>query len=286
MALLAAAVRASALRLPRASVLLRRRPTISSARAISFWSSSSSEDKEDHMASIHSNWASIRVQVDAASALLHQVRLRSALGSAIQSGVAREPAADLPGLLTQIDATTDYFPFEISENKSGDTITLTRALNGEQIKVVVSMPSLDDDNHEKENESSSSSSDENAREDKGEGEMDTSRSTMHLEVTVSKGDGSNLQFTCFADPDKVEIDTMYMVRPTTKEEGDDDHNMVTYDGFDCLDENLQKSFHEYLELRGITPKMMNLLRAYLSGKLRRNHTLWLNNLQDFISRTD
>ncbi|CAM0878518.1 unnamed protein product [Alopecurus aequalis] len=109
---------------------------------------------------------------------------------------------------------------------------------------------------------------------------------MHPEITVSKGDGSNLEFTCFADLDKVEIDTMYMSHATTKGDKNDDHDMAAYAGFHCLDENLKKSFHEYLELRGITPKMINLLRGYLTGKLRCKHMLWLNNLQDFITRTD
>ena len=151
-------------------------------------------------------------------------------------------------ILKQIEATTDYFPFKISENKCGHAITLTRALKDEQIKVVVSMPSFDDDDDdEKKNESSSPSSYENAIEEEeekeeeedeeekeggGGGEKDTSNSTMHLEVTISKADGSNLQFTCFADPDKIEIDTMYMAQATTKEDGDADHDMATYDGFE------------------------------------------------------
>jgi hypothetical protein len=37
--------------------------------------------------------------------------------------------------LKQIEATTDYFPFEIDKDKRNDAIILTRTLKGEEIFV-------------------------------------------------------------------------------------------------------------------------------------------------------
>ncbi|KAM0871543.1 hypothetical protein ACQ4PT_039315 [Festuca glaucescens] len=253
---------------------------------MSFVSSSSSPEQQDNeaWASLYDAWASMRARIDATGASLQELRLLGAVGSAVQSRGAIVPS-DLPSLRAQIEASTDYFPFEISENKRADAVTLTRALKDEQIKVVVSMPCLDDDDDVKRNESSPLSSNENAKEDE-EDEANTWKSAMHLEVTVSKGDGSNLQFTCFADPYEVQICAMYMEPPTTNEEHLEYADLATYDGYDALNEDLKKEFREYLELRGVTPARMNLLRGYLSNKVQRKHTLWLTKLQDFVKKND
>jgi hypothetical protein len=66
--------------------------------------------------------------------------------------------------LKQIEATTDYFPFEVDEDKPNDAIILTRTLKGEEIFVYITMP----DDEETKNESTSSSLDDNAKEEDGE----------------------------------------------------------------------------------------------------------------------
>jgi complement component 1 Q subcomponent-binding protein, mitochondrial len=49
-----------------------------------------------------------------------------------------------------------------------------------------------------------------------------------------------------------------------------------------LDENLQKAFHKYLELRGITALNTNFLHEYMINKDSREYLLWLCNLKAFL----
>lgn len=49
-----------------------------------------------------------------------------------------------------------------------------------------------------------------------------------------------------------------------------------------LDENLQRAFHKYLELRGITPMTTNFLHEYMINKDSREYLFWLNKLKDFV----
>uniref|UniRef100_A0A453DWX9 Uncharacterized protein n=1 Tax=Aegilops tauschii subsp. strangulata TaxID=200361 RepID=A0A453DWX9_AEGTS len=179
----------------------------------------------------------------------------------------------------------DYFPFEISENKCRVSITLTRTLKGEKIEVVASKPCLDDGDDDNNSsctshedvESSSASSNENLEEDGGQ--KNKLRSSINLEVTISKGDGSKLAFTCFAYPDNITIRSMCMLSRTAR-----DDVQATYYDFDKLDENLQKSFVKYLDLRGVTPTTTNLLRVYLSSKVQSKDLLMLTKLQDFVKK--
>jgi complement component 1 Q subcomponent-binding protein len=127
--------------------------------------------------------------------------------------------------LKQIEAITDYFPFEIDEDKRNDAIILTRTLKGEEIFVRVAMRG----DEETENESTSSSLDDNSKE---EGETDAWRSKMSVVVNFSKGDGSSLEFACSGFPEKIEIFTMIMEPPTTKVNEDGNHVLATYDGFE------------------------------------------------------
>lgn len=49
-----------------------------------------------------------------------------------------------------------------------------------------------------------------------------------------------------------------------------------------LDENLQKAFHKYLEIRGIKPSTTNFLHGYMVDKDGREYLTWLKNLQKFV----
>lgn len=49
-----------------------------------------------------------------------------------------------------------------------------------------------------------------------------------------------------------------------------------------LDENLQKSFHKYLEIRGIKPSTTSFLHEYMINKDSREYVKWLENLQKFV----
>ncbi|KAL5227130.1 hypothetical protein ABZP36_015395 [Zizania latifolia] len=178
----------------------------------------------------------------------------------------------------RVEEIPDNFPFKISDDEGMSLITLTRTYQGEKIKVLVSMPSLvtgDEPDHENE---ANKGSDEDNQEDEAQ---EPHKSSIPLTVVVSKGDGPSLEFTCTAYPDEVLIDTLSVMQPSRDREEDE---IIAYEGpdFNDLDENLQKAFHKYLELRGITPMTTNFLHNYMINKDSREYLLWLRKLKDFF----
>ncbi|KAF0924567.1 hypothetical protein E2562_010206 [Oryza meyeriana var. granulata] len=176
----------------------------------------------------------------------------------------------------RVEEIPDNFPFKISDEKGSKEITLTRTYQGEKIEILVSMPSLvtgDEPDHENE-------ADED-RNDNGQEEetQKSNRSSIPLTVTVSKEDGPSLEFICTAYPDEILIDAL-SVMPS--ENGEDE--VIAYEGpdFNDLDENLQRAFHKYLELRGITPMATNFLHEYMINKDSREYLLWLRKLKEFV----
>jgi complement component 1 Q subcomponent-binding protein len=75
------------------------------------------------------------------------------------------------------------------------------------------MPTLDQDE-----EDDSSSSDgyytSSCSDQEDQGENSPQEQTVPLTVTISKGDGSSLEFSCTAYPDRVEIDDISMKQQT------------------------------------------------------------------------
>ncbi|XP_042436874.1 uncharacterized protein At2g39795, mitochondrial-like [Zingiber officinale] len=51
-----------------------------------------------------------------------------------------------------------------------------------------------------------------------------------------------------------------------------------------LDENMHKSFHKYLEIRGISPLTINFLHEYMINKDSREYLLWFKNLKQFVQK--
>jgi complement component 1 Q subcomponent-binding protein len=51
-----------------------------------------------------------------------------------------------------------------------------------------------------------------------------------------------------------------------------------------LDENLQKAFLKYLEIRGISPSTTNFLQEYMFNKDNKEYLVWLKNLKSFIEK--
>ncbi|KAL2539926.1 Uncharacterized protein Adt_00904 [Abeliophyllum distichum] len=157
------------------------------------------------------------------------------------------------------------FPFKIEDHPGQQTITLTREYQGETINVEVHMPDLvtgeenDDDN-------------DNDDEEKG------SQSSIPLVVRVSKKNGPCLEFGCTAYPDEIAIDSLSVKDPEISED------QIAYEGpdFSDLDENLQKAFHKYLEIRGIKPSTTNFLHEYMIGKDSKEYVTWLKNLKKFV----
>ncbi|KAE8683093.1 Mitochondrial glycoprotein family protein [Hibiscus syriacus] len=86
-----------------------------------------------------------------------------------------------------------------------------------------------------------------------------------------------LEFSCTASPDQVAIDSLSFRGPTPEDE-------LAYEGpdFHDLDENMQNSFHKYLEIRGIKPSTTNFLHGYMMNKDNREYANWLKNLKKFV----
>lgn len=221
----------------------------------------------------------VRDKADSVRAATHDGEILRVIDNVIRSqrrGLVEENSSD--------------FPFEISEKAGLTELTLTRSLKGEKIEVLVSMPKLDQDG--KGDEGLLSSSKENQE---CEGNTPPEKYSLPVRVTVSKGDGSGLVFTCTANPDDIIIESLSMRR---KSLGADEGDAVTYDegpDFHELDKNLQETFHKYLELRGITPTATKLLHEYMISKDRlvlpktaskdtRNNLVFLTKLCSFLKK--
>ncbi|GMH04248.1 hypothetical protein Nepgr_006087 [Nepenthes gracilis] len=165
----------------------------------------------------------------------------------------------------QVEEVPDEFPFKIEDNPGQQTITLTREFHGETIVVEVTVPNLD-------------AGEEDNEDDKDDGEGTASQSSLPLIVSVSKKDGPFLEFGCTAFPDEIAIDSLSLKNPASPDD------QIAYEGpdFTDLDENLQKAFHKFLEIRGIKPSTTNFLHEYMINKDGKEYLRWLNNLKKFI----
>ncbi|WJX58763.1 hypothetical protein P8452_44182 [Trifolium repens] len=159
------------------------------------------------------------------------------------------------------------FPFKIIDSPGHQTITLERTYEGEEIKVIVDMPDLvtgeEHDNEDNDNDNESERA---------------TQSSIPISVTVSKKDGPSLQFSCVAYPDEIIIDSLSVKNPDVSDD------QIPYEGpdFQSLDESLQKTFHRYLEIRGIKPSSLNFLHEYMINKDSKEYLVWLNKVKNFI----
>ncbi|XP_022764511.1 uncharacterized protein At2g39795, mitochondrial-like [Durio zibethinus] len=166
----------------------------------------------------------------------------------------------------QVEETPSGFPFEIEDTPGLQTITLTREYDGELIKVDIHMPDLVTGDEQEQGE-----------DDDEDDYEKPSKSSIPLVVTVSKSGGPSLEFNCTAFPDEIAIDSLAVRNPNSEDE-------LAYEGpdFHDLDENLQKAFHKYLEIRGIKPSTTNYLHEYMINKDSREYLRWLKNLKKFM----
>ncbi|KAL5101996.1 hypothetical protein RYX36_006323 [Vicia faba] len=158
------------------------------------------------------------------------------------------------------------FPFKIIDSPGQQTITLERSYQGEEIKVEVHMPDL-------------VTGDENGNEDDKDVESErATQSSIPLSVSVSKKGGPSLEFSCIAYADEIVIDSLSVKNPDVSDD------QIPYEGpdFQDLDESLQKTFHKYLEIRGVKPSTTNFLHEYMINKDSREYLVWLNKLKSFI----
>ncbi|KAL0919402.1 hypothetical protein M5K25_011494 [Dendrobium thyrsiflorum] len=156
------------------------------------------------------------------------------------------------------------FPFEIIDSHGDQTITLKREYNNESIQVTVYM-NLDIEGDD--------IRDENV--DHQEGPV---QPNISLHITVDKGQGFILEFGCKLNSDELEIESM-------ASRSDHFDTQGAYQGpvFSDLDENLQKAFHKYLEVRGIkSSSLHSFLYEYMINKDEREYLKWLKNLKEFL----
>lgn len=110
-----------------------------------------------------------------------------------------------------------------------NAITLRRTYHGEQIEVVAHMPSLvtgDEPDHDRDDKDEGEGKEEDdGEEDEGE---KPPQSSVPLTVTITKGDGPILEFTCTAYPDEVIIDSLSVTHPSEDYEKD----IIAYEGPD------------------------------------------------------
>ncbi|PHU28003.1 hypothetical protein BC332_00096 [Capsicum chinense] len=158
------------------------------------------------------------------------------------------------------------FPFKIEDHPGQETITLTREYQGESIDVEVHMPDLVTGN---EDEMENIPRDDSER---------ANQSQIPLVVRVSKKNGLCLEFGLTAFADEIAIDSLSIKDPKVAED------QIAYEGpdFSDLDENLQKAFHKYLEIRGVKPSTTNFLHEYMINKDTGEYVMWLKNLKKFI----
>jgi complement component 1 Q subcomponent-binding protein len=117
----------------------------------------------------------------------------------------------------QQEPVPENFPFEILDEEGMSVVILKRDYKDEKIEVIVSMPNLEGgpefDDEEAEGEGKNASKDdEDEEEDESAGD-----SSVSLKVTVSKGSGPKLEFTCTAFREEITIDDMLIVENAATE---------------------------------------------------------------------
>ncbi|XP_020217695.1 uncharacterized protein At2g39795, mitochondrial [Cajanus cajan] len=158
----------------------------------------------------------------------------------------------------------DDFPFEIEDNPGERTIHLKGQYGDETIRVQVDIPNVAPEENE----------------DDEDGEKNDSESSIPLVVTVFKGNGVSLEFGVTAFPDEISIDSLSI------KQSEESEDQLAYEGpeFTDLDENLQKAFLKYLEIRGIKPSTTNFLQEYMFAKDNKEYVMWLKNLKNFVEK--
>ncbi|GAA0157272.1 complement component [Lithospermum erythrorhizon] len=163
----------------------------------------------------------------------------------------------------KIEDIPESFPFKIEDEPGQQTVILTREYQGESISVEVSMPDL--------------TGEENENDDDDDSETGN-QSQLPMVVRVSKRNGPCLEFGVTAFPDEIAIDSLSIKDPKVGED------QIAYEGpdFGDLDENLQKAFHKYLDIRGINARTTNFLHEYMINKDGREYVTWLKNVKKFV----
>ncbi|QCE11790.1 uncharacterized protein At2g39795, mitochondrial [Vigna unguiculata] len=223
--------------------------------------SSSSRISQNVLSALHIEAAITVPSLGFANAFATQTSADKQLAQVLQSEI--QCAVEDVHAQHQVDIPDD-FPFEIEDNPGERTIQLKRQFGDETIRVQVDIPNVGPEENE---------DDENENDEKNESE-----SSIPLVVSVFKGNGVSLEFGITAFPDEISIDSLSI------KQSEESEDQLAYEGpeFLDLDENLQKAFHKYLEIRGIKPSTTNFLQEYMFAKDRKEYLMWLKNLKNFV----
>ncbi|KAF2575415.1 hypothetical protein F2Q70_00006908 [Brassica cretica] len=159
------------------------------------------------------------------------------------------------------------FPFKIIDTPGERTVLLQRNFEDETIQVEVDSSAPYDD-------------EEQAEGNDDEDEEHSVKIRIPMVVSVSKGDGVCLEFGVSAYPDAIVIDSLSIKHP----QGSDSELAYQGPDFDDLDENLQKAFHRFLEIRGIKPSFTDFLADYVANKDSREYLQWLKDVKSFVDK--
>ncbi|XP_059305530.1 uncharacterized protein At2g39795, mitochondrial-like [Lycium ferocissimum] len=162
--------------------------------------------------------------------------------------------------------TPDDFPFKVQDISGKKVVVLTRDYGEETINIVVDMPNAGC---------------ENAEDDAVNSEEESEpQPSVPLSVIVSKENGSSLEFDVRAFPNKISICGISINEPKSSS------NQLDYRGpaFSLLNESLQKSFYEYLEVRGLNSSTANFLLEYIISKDTKEYIRWLKNIKNFFEK--
>lgn len=184
----------------------------------------------------------------------------------IESEIECAVAEEAPHDNTICEDMPEDFLFEIIDTPGERTVLLTREFDDETIQVEIDSSPFDDETEEPNEE--------------GEDQEEDSSFKLPMVVSVKKGDDVCLEFGISAYADEIVIDSL-SVKQTKGSE-----NELAYEGpdFNDLDENLQKAFHRYLEIRGIKPTFVSFLGAVLANKDSREYLQWLKDIKSFVEK--
>ncbi|GMH17700.1 hypothetical protein Nepgr_019541 [Nepenthes gracilis] len=88
-----------------------------------------------------------------------------------------------------------------------------------------------------------------------------------------------LELVCSAWPDSLEIDRVYV-----RARAQMPHQPYVGPPFKELDDRLQESLYEYLEVRGVDDALCAFLHNYMKFKDRSEFTGWMTNVKSFIEK--
>lgn len=184
-----------------------------------------------------------------------------------------------------VQEAPEGFPFKIEDNPGKQTISLSADFHGETINVEVNIPNIIDEEETDDSDTDTDTDDEDKVEAKDEDkdedtdeDEDEDKACMSLVVRLSKSSGLVLEFGCTAFPEEIIIDSLSVKDPDNVEDP------LAYEGpeFSELDEDLQKAFRKYLEIRGIEPSLTNFLYEYMLNKDNKEYLVWLKNIKEYV----